>query len=217
MPPKKKIAMTKSSGKSTRQPAPVKDIQEGRDKRRGTEAMREPVESAAVVAARAQAQAQLKSFEQGIKLLHAGKFNEAKPLFVQAASGPNREMAHNADLHVRMCDRRLEKPALEFRTVEDRYNYAIAMINARNLAAATEQLQAALRLDPRADHVHYGLALCRGLSGDLAGAYENLKRAIELNPRNRLAARQDADFSGISNQSPLRELLYPEKSGPSQV
>jgi tetratricopeptide (TPR) repeat protein len=211
MPPKKKIAMTKSSGKSTREPAPVKDIQEGRAKRRGPEAGREAPESAAVVAARAQAQAQLKSFEQGIKLLHAGKYNEAKPLFAQAAAGPNREMAHNADLHVRMCDRRLEKPALEFRTVEDRYNYAIAMINARNLTAAVEQLQAALRLDPRADHVHYGLALCRGLSGDLAGAYENLKRAIELNPRNRLAARQDADFSGISNQSPLRELLYPEK------
>jgi tetratricopeptide (TPR) repeat protein len=211
MPVKKKIAMTKSSGKSTREPAPVKDIQEGRAKRRGTDAMRESPESAAVVAARAQAQAQLKSFEQGIKLLHAGKFNDAKPLFAQAAAGPNREMAHNADLHVRMCDRRLEKPALEFRTVEDRYNYAIAMINVRNLPAAVEQLQAALRLDPRADHVHYGLALCRGLSGDLAGAYENLKRAIELNPRNRLAARQDADFSGISNQSPLRELLYPEK------
>jgi tetratricopeptide (TPR) repeat protein len=211
MPAKKKIAMTKSSGKSTREPAPVKDIQEGRAKRRGAEAVRESPESAAAVAARAQAQAQLKSFEQGIKLLHAGKFNEAKPLFAQAAAGPNREMAHNADLHVRMCDRRLEKPALEFRTVEDRYNYAIAMINVRNLPAAVEQLQAALRLDPRADHVHYGLALCRGLSGDLAGAYENLKRAIELNPRNRLAARQDADFSGISNQSPLRELLYPEK------
>ncbi len=212
MPPKKKIAMTKSSGKPTREPAPVKDIQEGRAKRRGAEGSREVVESPAVVAARAQAQAQLKSFEQGIKLLHAGKFHEAKPLFAQAAAGPNREMAHNADLHVRMCDRRLEKPALEFRTVEDRYNYAIAMINVRNLPAAVEQLQAALRLDPRADHVHYGLALCRGLSGDLAGAYENLKRAIELNPRNRLAARQDADFSGISNQSPLRELLYPEKS-----
>jgi tetratricopeptide (TPR) repeat protein len=211
MPPKKKITMTKSSGKPTREPAPVKDIQEGRAKRRGAEGSREVAESAAVVAARAQAQAQLKSFEQGIKLLHAGKFHEAKPLFAQAASGPNREMAHNADLHVRMCDRRLEKPALEFRTVEDRYNYAIAMINVRNLPAAVEQLQAALRLDSRADHVHYGLALCRGLSGDLAGAYENLKRAIELNPRNRLAARQDADFSGISNQSPLRELLYPEK------
>ena len=212
MPPKKKIAMTKSSGKPTREPAPVKDIQEGRAKRRGAEAGREAAESAAVAAARAQAQAQLKSFEQGIKLLHAGKYGDAKPLFAQAASGPNREMAHNADLHVRMCDRRLEKPALEFRGIEDRYNYAIAMINVRNLPAAVEQLQAALRIDPRADHVHYGLALCRGLSGDLAGAYENLKRAIELNPRNRLAARQDADFSGISNQSPLRELLYPEKS-----
>ena len=39
-----------------------------------------------------------------------------------------------------------------------------------------------------------------------------LKRAIEIQPRNRIAARQDADFAGIANQSPLDRLLYPEKS-----
>ena len=88
MPPKKKIAMTKSTGKPTREPAPVKDIQEGRAKRR-TEALRETPESAAAAAARAQVQAQLKAFEQGIKLLHAGKYKEAKP-FGKASLGISR-------------------------------------------------------------------------------------------------------------------------------
>jgi tetratricopeptide (TPR) repeat protein len=206
MPQKKKV-MPKSSGKPTREPAPVRDIEEGRARRRPAQT---GIEGAATEA-RALAQAQVKAFEQAIKLFHARKFAEAKNLFTQAAAGPNREMGHNADLHVRMCERRLEKPALEFQGVEDRYNYAIAMINARNLDAAMEHLRAALRLDSQADHVYYGLAICEGLSGDLAGAYENLKRAIELNPRNRIAARQDADFSGIAHQSPIRELLYPEK------
>jgi tetratricopeptide (TPR) repeat protein len=202
--------MTKSSGKPTREPAPVRDIEEGRARRRPAGSSRETGDAAASEA-RALAQAQLKAFEQAIKLFHARKFADAKNLFAQAATGPHREMGHNADLHIRMCERRLEKPALEFHGIDDHYNYAIAMINARNLEAALEHLRAAQRLDSQADHVYYALAICQGLGGDLASACENLKRAIEINPRNRIAARQDADFSSIAHQSPLRELLYPEK------
>jgi hypothetical protein len=32
-----------------------------------------------------------------------------------------------------------------------------------------------------------------------------------LEPRNRLIARQDADFAPLANQSVFRSLLYPEK------
>ena len=41
--------------------------------------------------------------------------------------------------------------------------------------------------------------------------YENLRRAIELEPRNRIIARQDADFAPLANQPPFDALLYPEK------
>ena len=55
------------------------------------------------------------------------------------------------------------------------------------------------------------LALAQALSGDVASAYDHLKRAIELEPRNRLIARQDADFAPIVNQQPFHSLIYPEK------
>ena len=64
---------------------------------------------------------------------------------------------------------------------------------------------------PDTDHIHYALALAQALSGDLASAHENLKRAIELEPRNRIIARQDADFAPLANQPPFDALLYPEK------
>jgi len=182
-------------------------------------AKRRPVASpseagaAAAAEARSLAEAQLKTFEQAIHLFNARKFAQARELFAKAAAGPNKEMAHNADLHVRMCDSRLEKPVVQLKTVEELYNFGVAMINTRSLADAQQHLEAALKLAPEADYVYYALALCRGLAGDLDGAHGNLKRAIELEPRNRISARQDADFAGIINQPQIQQLLFPEKTG----
>ncbi|HWB98516.1 MAG TPA: hypothetical protein VG672_17515 [Bryobacteraceae bacterium] len=154
---------------------------------------------------------QAESFDGAARLFRTGRFEEARGLFVQAQSGPDRTIAHNAELHIRMCDRRLESPAVVLHTPEERYNYAVALINARQLSAARQHLQAALSEEPEADHIYYALALCLGLSGDLHGAYENLKRAIELQPRNRITARQDADFAGIIDRAPLDRLVFPER------
>ncbi len=122
-------------------------------------------------------------------------------------------MAHNAVLHIRMCDARLEKPAVNLKTAEEHYNYAVAMINARNLADAQQHLEAALAMEPKADHVLYALALAKGLAGDIDGAHEHLKRAIDLEPRNRISARQDADFATFSSQPQIQQLLFPDKTG----
>ena len=147
-----------------------------------------------------------------MRLFHARNFPEARTLFAQAAQGPERAVSHKADLHIRMCDRRLGEQPLELVTAEDHYNYAISQINARNLLPAQKHLQTALALDSNGDHIYYALALCLGLSGDMPGATENLQRAIELQPRNRIAARQDADFATIANQPAIEKLLYPEKA-----
>jgi tetratricopeptide (TPR) repeat protein len=170
-------------------------------------------DAASLAEARNAAQAQLKSFEQAVRLFHTRKFAEARELFGTATGGPNREMAHNAELHIRMCDRRLQKPAVELKTAEDHYNYGVAMINVRNLAEASQHLEAALKLEPQADHIYFALALSRGLAGDLDGAHQNLKRAIDLDPRNRIAARQDADFALFSDQPQIQLLLFPDKTG----
>jgi tetratricopeptide (TPR) repeat protein len=166
----------------------------------------------AAVAQPGKSRSQLELFEQAMRLFHARKFREARDLFVQAAGGHERAIAHKAELHIRMCDRRLEEQPLELQTAEDHYNYAIAQINARNLLAAQQHLQSALGLDSNGDHIYYALALCYGLNGDLQGARDNLKRAIELQPRNRITARQDADFAAIASHPEISQLLNPEKT-----
>jgi tetratricopeptide (TPR) repeat protein len=157
---------------------------------------------------------QLSSFEAAMKLFHARKLQEARGLFQTAAGGPERDVAQRARLHIAMCDRRLQQtPVVDLGSAEDHYNYGIALINLRNIGEARTHLERALQMAPGSDHIHYALALAQALSGDVVNAHENLRRAIELEPRNRIMARQDADFAPLANQPPFDALLYPEKKG----
>lgn len=154
---------------------------------------------------------QLGSFEAAMKLFHAREFKEAREHFLEAVHGPERDVAHRAQLHAAMCDRRLQQITLNLRTAEDYYNYAVALLNTRQIGEARAHLQRALEMAPDADHIIYALAVAQALTGDAIGAHEHLRRAIELEPRNRILARQDGDFAALSGQPPFQALLYPEK------
>ncbi len=156
---------------------------------------------------------QLGNFEAAVRLFHARQFKEARDLFQQAVAGPERDVANRARMHMAMCDRRLQQTTVNLHSAEDYYNYGIALINSRNVAEARTHLEKALEIAPASDHIHYALALAQALGGDFAHAHDNLKRAIELEPRNRLIARQDADFAPLANQPPFDALIYPEKKG----
>lgn len=154
---------------------------------------------------------QMAAFEAAMKLFHARKLKEARDLFQQATNGPERDVAQRANLHIAMCDRRLQRTSVSLGSAEDYYNYGIALINSRNLAEARTHLEKGIEISPDADHIHYALAVARALSGDLNGAFGSLQRAIELEPRNRLTARQDADLAPLANQPPFNALLFPER------
>jgi tetratricopeptide (TPR) repeat protein len=171
-------------------------------------------QGAVAVAQPLDAAKQLSSFEAAMKLFHTRKLKEARALFETAAAGPERDVAQRARLHIAMCDRRLEQaPSAPLDSAEDHYNYGVAMINVRRITEARSHLEQALEMAPGTDHIHYALALAQALGGDSASAYENLKRAIELEPRNRIMARQDADFAPLASQPPFDALIYPEKKG----
>jgi hypothetical protein len=154
-------------------------------------------------------------FERASRAFHDGRFTVALELFGRAASGPAPEIAHVARLYARMCERRLARPQVQLRTPDDHYDYAVVLINSRQIEPAERHLHHALaqcKADPhpgKTDHLYYALALCRGLSGDIDGCYANLRRAIDLQPRNRSAALNDPDFAPLCRLSPVAELLYP--------
>lgn len=146
-----------------------------------------------------------------MKLFHERKLLEAREHFKAAVQGPERDVAQRAQLHLTMCERRLQQNTVNLRSAEEYYNYGVALLNTRNFVEARGHLETALRMSPGADHIHYALALAQALSGDLINAHDNLKRAIEIEPRNRILARQDADFAPLASQPPFDSLLHPEK------
>ena len=154
------------------------------------------------------AEAQLRRYEEAYRLFRSQLYAQAKVAFERAAEGPQRELTHNARLHVSMCERRMQSEQIEFSTAEEHYNYAIARLNTRDLLIARRHFEAALAMAPNGDHIYYGLSLCCGLGGDYQGCYENLKRAIDLQPKNRLIARQDPDFNTIVQHPVFHQLLY---------
>lgn len=167
--------------------------------------------SAAAAAPALNGQTQLAAFEAAMKQFHVRNFAGARELFQHATEGPERDIAQRAGLHITMCDRRLQLETPPLASAEEYYTFGVAMLNARKLSDARASLEKAVSLDPNADHMLYALAGVLALSGEFHGAYDNLKKAIEMEPRNRLAARQDADFAALANQPPFDALLYPEK------
>ena len=207
MPDKKKSPAAKNTDRRMSKPQGSKPTKSEPTRSAATR------DGAVAVAQPLMAARQLASFEAAMKLFHARKLQEARDLFATAAEGPERDVAQRARLHISMCDRRLQQATVTLKSAEDYYNYGVALLNARNIGEARGHLEKALAMAPGTDHIHYALALAQALSGDPGNAYENLKRAIDLEPRNRIIARQDADFAPLANQPPFDVLLYPEKKG----
>ncbi|HZS52379.1 MAG TPA: hypothetical protein VFA54_16030 [Bryobacterales bacterium] len=153
------------------------------------------------------AEQQQKAYDEAMRLFQAHKFERADELFRKATEGPNRTLAHHAQIHSQICQKRLAPPEPKLKTADDHYNYAVTMMNARRLKEAAEHLEMALHMAPQADHLYYALAATEALQGNPQGAYERLKTAIHLQPRNRILARGDADFAGILEYPPLASLL----------
>jgi len=154
----------------------------------------------------------MRAFEKAMGLFHKGDFAKAREAFLASAGGPNRDMGHTAQMHIRMCERRLSKSPLEPKTSEDHYNYAVTLMNRGQFQEAEEQFRKSLAGHESADYIHYALALCCGLRGNMEAAAAHLKRAIELRPQNRMIARNDPDFMAIASHSPLRDILLERTS-----
>ena len=58
---------------------------------------------------------QFAAFEAAMKLFHARQLTEARVLFQQAATGAERDVAQRAQLHIAMCNRRLQQTSGQFR------------------------------------------------------------------------------------------------------
>jgi len=152
----------------------------------------------------------VQNYEAGLRAMQEHKFDKAKAHLQKVVTGPSKELADRAHVHLQACDRQLERTSTQFKTPEEHYDYAVSLINLGDYVGAREHLEKLSKQAPKADYVAYGLAALDCLTGHVEDSLRHLDEAIRLNPVLRFQARNDSDFQNLSEDPRFTELLYPD-------
>lgn len=149
-------------------------------------------------------------FQAAVQFVQQGKFDKAIAAFEKVLPAAPPEICDRCRMYISTCRKQLDSKGLKFDTPEERYDYAVSLINTGDFEEASSQLKGILADDPSADFAYYGLALLYAITGKTQDCLDSLSQAIELNPKNRLQARSDNDFQSMVDDPRFTELLYPE-------
>lgn len=149
-------------------------------------------------------------YEKAIHLMQSARYEEAHAAFNQMLEGAPHDLADRIRMYIAACVTQIDRGTTEFRSREERYDYAISQLNHGNYEDAREQFKQILLDTGDCDFAFYGLALLASLTNSSHECLEHLEQAIKLNPQNRIQARSDSDFSNMADDPRFTELLYPE-------
>ena len=154
----------------------------------------------------------VEGYQAGLKALQERKFERAKSLFLKVMTSNNKELSDRAAVHLNTCNQHLEIASTNFKTPEEHYDYSVSLMNVGDYVTAREHLEKIVKQHPKADYGWYGLAVLDCLTGHAEDSLKCLAEAIRLNPGNRFQARNDSDFSNLSDDPRFTELIYPESA-----
>jgi tetratricopeptide (TPR) repeat protein len=157
----------------------------------------------------------VQNYEAGLRLMQERKFERARTIFQKVALGPSKELAERVAVHLNAIQQALSRTATNFKSPEEHYDYACALMNQGDYEGAGEHLDKMAKQQPKVDYIWYGLATLNALRGRAEEAMKHLTEAIRLNPSNRIQARNDNDFQNLLDDPRFTELLYPENSEPA--
>ena len=154
----------------------------------------------------------VEGYQAGLKALQERKFERAKALFQKVMTGGSKELSDRAAVHLSTCNQHLDTASNTFKTPEEHYDYAVSLMNLGDYVTAREHLDKIVKQHPKADYGWYGMAVLDCLTGHAEDSLKRLFEAIRLNPGNRFQARNDSDFSNLSDDPRFTELIYPENT-----
>jgi tetratricopeptide (TPR) repeat protein len=158
----------------------------------------------------------VQNYESGLRALQEHKFEKAKGHLQKVLTGPDKSLVDRAQVHILTCDKHADKPALQFKTTEEHYDYAVSLINSGDYVTAREHLDKLLKQNPKAEYVLYGLAALHCLTGHVEESLKTLDEAIQVKPGLRFQARNDTDFQNLAEDPRFTELLYPDPGAESE-
>jgi len=149
-------------------------------------------------------------YEAALRLMQDGKYEKAHVAFNQMLATAPADLAERIRMYINACLQQVSKGKATFLSDEERYDYAISLLNEGNYEDARAQLKQIVTHNGGADFAFYGLAVLASMTGEAHACLEHLTEAIRLNPRNRIQARADSDFQDMADDPRFTELLYPE-------
>jgi len=152
----------------------------------------------------------LQQYQAAVTLMQQGNYSAAHPALEKLLQTATPEFTDRIRMYMAACIAQAKKGAAEFSTPEEKYDYAVSLLNDGQYDDARQHLDEILDGDANADYAFYGLALLASMTGDTQTCLEKLTEAIRLNGLNRIQARSDSDFTGMNDDPRFTELLYPE-------
>lgn len=154
--------------------------------------------------------AALRAFERAHKEFARGRFGEARSQFrvliekYQSVS----EVAARSRTYLAIAESRLRTESTLPRDADSLYDRGVIELNRGEYVAAQEMFERALKREPQAAHVHYGLAATRSRLGSIDTALVSLQRALEFQPNLRLRAQHDLDLALLRNDPEFERMIF---------
>ena len=158
--------------------------------------------------------AALIAFERAHKEFARGRFAEARNQFRILVDKYSQvaEVAARARTYLAIAESRLRTESILPRDADSLYDRGVIELNRGEYVAAQEMFERALKREPEAAHIHYGLAATRARLGSIDLALESLQRALDLQPNLRVRAQHDHDLNPLRNDPDFDRLIFSNPS-----
>jgi tetratricopeptide (TPR) repeat protein len=158
--------------------------------------------------------AALIAFERAHKEFARGRFAEARNQFRILVDKYSQvaEVAARARTYLAIAESRLRTESILPRDADSLYDRGVIELNRGEYVAAQEMFERALKREPEAAHIHYGLAATRARLGSIDLALESLQKALDLQPNLRVRAQHDHDLNPLRNDPDFDRLIFSNPS-----
>jgi tetratricopeptide (TPR) repeat protein len=158
--------------------------------------------------------AALGAFERAHKEFSRGRFAEARNQFRVLLDKYSQvsEVAARSRTYLAISESRLRTESMLPRDADSLYDRGVIELNRGEYVAAQEMFERALKREPEAAHIHYGLAATRARLGSIDLALQSLQRALDLQPSLRVRAQHDHDLNPLRNDPDFDRLIFSHPS-----
>src|SRR5882672_304785 len=154
--------------------------------------------------------AALRVFDRAHREFTRARFQEARNQFrgLLDRYAQVSEVAARARTYLAISESRLRTESILPRDADSLYDRGVIELNRGEYVAAQEMFERALKREPEAAHIHYGLAATRARLGSIDLALQSLQRALDLQPNLRVRAQHDHDLTSLRNDPDFDRLVF---------